>query len=57
MAKVLWRTIASCEKMCWSLPPIRRSSRVFLDIDVTIEVTLPFGDSSKVASEVHINWA
>ena len=31
------------EKMCWSLSPIRLSSRVFLKIEVVIEVTYQLG--------------
>ena len=56
MAKTLRRTIASCEKMCWSYSPIRLNSRVFLEIEVAIEVTLPIGNPSKVALVGSMKW-
>ena len=58
MAKALRRRrIASCEKMCCSLSPIKFNSCVFLEIEAVIKLTSPIGYPSKVASQGSMNWA
>ena len=51
MAKALRsRRIASCEKMCCNLSPIKLSIPLFFEIAAVIELISPIGDPSKVAS-------
>ena len=58
MAKALWsKRIASCEKMCCNLSPIKLSSPVFLEIEALIELISPIGDPSKVVSRGSMNCA